>query len=123
MRPQDNPGINLDICCAELGRQLAALKDMEEKVINDALAVLEQQGPYAMFLYIRARHEKVAADFRHCCASFFSEIFGRGTAGQGDALEEMIKAIGESLDDLLFTRDLLRTALSYARYHLKARGG
>ncbi len=126
MRPQNNPGVNLDIRCAELGRQLAAIKDMEEKVINDALAVLEQQGPYAMFLYIMARYKErqkgkeIAAEFGRHFERFLGEIFGR-EAGQEDALG-IIKAIGEELDDLLFARDLIRAALSYARYHLKAQG-
>lgn len=31
---------------------------MEEKILNEALAVLEEQGPYAMFLYISARYKE-----------------------------------------------------------------
>jgi len=39
-----------------------------------------------------------------------------------DALD-IVKSVADELDALLFTRDLLRNALIYARFHLKARGG
>jgi hypothetical protein len=38
-----------------------------------------------------------------------------------DALNS-VKNLAKDLDTWLFARDLLRTALSYARYHLKATG-
>jgi len=118
---------NLDIQCAETGRQLAEIKDdkgkqIEEKVLNEALSVLEEQGPYAMFLYVRARHNKIASKFDENCKELLQKVFAERLVGQADVLG-IIKSMAESsLDDLLFARDLLRTALSYARYHLKATG-
>jgi len=118
---------NLDIQCAETGRQLAKIKDdkgkqIEEKVLNEALSVLEEQGPYAMFLYVRARHDKIAAAFDEACKNLLRSAFKDRLREQADVLG-IIKSLAEgSLDDLLFARDLLRTALSYARYHLKAKG-
>ena len=113
---------NLDIQCAELGRQLAGVSGVEEKIINAALTVLEDQGPYAMFLYLQARHSNVAGAISRQSLDFLKEIFANQLDGVNNVLEA-VKKLADNLDDLLFARDLLRTALSYARYHLKAKGG
>jgi hypothetical protein len=36
---------------------------------------------------------------------------------------DIAKSAADNLDTLLFARDLLRNALIYARFHLKAMGG
>jgi hypothetical protein len=118
---------NLDIRCAELGRQLAEIRDdrdkqIEEKVFNEALAVLEEQGPYAMFLYLQARHNKVANPISEKSLNFLKNIFS-DQLGEANNILDAVKRLAEDLDNLLFARDLLRMALSYARYHLKAKGG
>ena len=113
---------NLDIRCAELGRKIAQISSIEEKTINAALNVLEEQGPYAMFLYFQARHSNVADGVNTQALNFLRDIF-RNQLGDVNNILEAVRRLAENLDDLLFTRDLLRTALSYARYHLKAKGG
>lgn len=112
---------NLDIRCAELGRALATISGVEEKIINNALTVLEEQGPYSMFLYLKARHNNVAGDISAKSLKFLQDIFKHRLNNVKDVLEAT-KNLADSLDDLLFARDLLRTALSYARYYLKANG-
>ncbi len=113
---------NLDIRCAELGREIANTSDMDEKIINAALTVLEEQGPYAMFLYLQARHSNVANRINGAFLQFLRTIFGDKLNGANDTLNA-IQHLAEDLDNLLFARDLLRTALSYARYYLKAKSG
>jgi hypothetical protein len=113
---------SLDIQCAELGRELAEISGIDEKVFNQALAVLEEQGPYAMFLYLNARHSGVADRINEKSLEFLRRIFPGRLDGMNDILDA-VKTLAESLDDLLFARDLLRTVLSYARYQLKAKGG
>jgi len=113
---------NLDVQCAELGRKLAGISGIEEKTINAALAVLEEHGPYAMFLYLQARQSNVVTDINNKALNFLRGIFSDQVNGANNILEA-IKKPAENLDDLLFARHLLRMALSYARYHLKARGG
>jgi len=48
---------NLDLACAKLGQDLAELKvdgkPVKEEVFTAALGVLEEQGPYACFLYLK----------------------------------------------------------------------
>jgi hypothetical protein len=113
---------NLDIQCAELGRDLAEISGIDEKVFNQALAVLEEQGPYAMFLYLNARHSGVAGRINEKFLEFLRRIFPDRLDGMNGILDA-IKVLAESLDDLVFARELLRMAFSYGRYHLKAKGG
>ncbi len=111
---------NLDIRCVELGHQIANIKGMEEKILNDTLSVLEEQGPYAMFLYVKARHKDAANCIERQTLQFLREVFGDKISGEHSVLDA-VKKLAEDLDDLLLTRDLLRNALSYALYHVKAR--
>lgn len=121
MGPQANPNMNLDVCCASAGQRMANIREIDEKILNDALAVLEEQGPYAMFLYVKARHkEEVAGKFQQHSVELLKKVF-RDRIPEGDALE-VVRKLAENLDDLLFARDLLRSALIYARYHLRAKG-
>lgn len=119
---RDTQIAKLDIQCAELGRHLAGISGMEEKTINAAFAVLEEQGPYAMFLYLQARHSNVAGAFSQQSLKFLREVFPERLDGIDNILDA-VRRLADNLDDLLFARDLLRTALSYARYHLKVQGG
>jgi len=115
--------MNLDIQCAELGRKLADIPNMEEKILNAALTVLEEQGPYAMFLYLRARHSNVAKHINSDSLKFLQAVLNNKLNGVNGGVLEAVKRLAEDPDDLLFARDLLRMALSYARYHLKAKSG
>jgi len=114
---------NLDLKCAGLGRELAELrvkgKAVEEKVFTSALGVLEEQGPYACFLYLQAREDEAGKEIAKRGAQFLGEVLKLHTAG--DTPLESVQALARNLDDLLFARDLLRQAFVYARYHAKAR--
>lgn len=119
---QNRPTIsNLDVRCADLGRELAQIPGIEEKTLNAALAVLEEQGPYAMFLYIKAREKDVADQFTAKSVKFLQDVFPKFKDSQD--IFESLKGLAKDLDDLLFARELLRNALAYAQYHLKARKG
>lgn len=120
-----NAAINLDIRCAELGRNFAEIDRMDEKVLNDVLAVLEEQGPYAMFLYLKARHSDLSSQVERHCLGLLHEVFSnriQTTMGASTNVMKAVEKLAESLDDLLFVRDLLRNALGYARYYVKAKG-
>lgn len=114
---------NLDVRCAELGEKLAGLPGAEEKTITSALAVLEEQGLYAFFLFLHAKAKDGAAISR-ACAAFLERTPQSGPllGNKDEDLPDRLRALGQDLDKLLFARDLLHQALVYARYHLKARG-
>lgn len=155
---------NIDASCAEAGRRLSELdgkpKDIEN-TLTKAAGVLEEQGVYAMFLYLFAREDRkgvaelAALLERFCGVSAVSTIDdtlrglekklreARQNKTQGkskqkeqsseeNALRSKIRqeqgdffakvgALSKQLDELLFARDILHTALVYGRYHAKAR--
>jgi len=113
---------NLDILCAEKGRKLAEIDKMEERLLNAALSVLEEQGPYAMLLYLKARHGEIFNQAKKEFKALLREAVQLHADDQADVLA-MVSTLAGDLDNLLFTRDLFRNTLAYARYHLKAKGG
>ena len=117
---------NLDAACAELGRELGDARDKTakdtENSLTKALGVLEEQGVYALFLYLHAREKKLGRNFSEKLMEFLLNNVPGVWAGKSqnepfDALQELAK----DLDALLFARDLLCQVLVYARYHAKAR--
>jgi hypothetical protein len=112
---------NLDLACAALGRRLAEQQGVEEKLLNDALSVLEEQGVYAFFLFLEARGRRPGKSVSGVCADLLRNTpTGSPLLDTGDVWNAL-QQLGEDLDKLLFARDLLRQALVYARYHAKAR--
>lgn len=111
---------NLDLACAKLGEKLAegANKD-REKLLTDSLGVLQEQGVYAFFLFLKASKRGNPQELSDACASFLREQ--RLLNSNQNDLFGGLKTLAVRLDDLLFARDLLMQALVYARYHAKAR--
>jgi hypothetical protein len=104
---------NLDVPCMKLGQDLEA---QSEDAITKALGVLEEQGLYAFFLFLRVNGHSVILDK---CEKFLQDY--AGLAGQGDRYANL-RTLAENLDNLLLARDLLHQSLVYARYHAKAKG-
>lgn len=111
---------NVDLRCADLGKRLA--DQAPEKLLTDALAVLEEQGVYAFFLYLRARGKDAGSRVSDACGDFLRKtpqakpILGKE---QKDIFSGL-QTLAADLDGLLLARDLLRQGLVYGRYHVKA---
>jgi hypothetical protein len=113
---------NLDLECAKLGQRLAGEDGVDEKLLNDALAVLEEHGVYAFFLYLNARGGRGADRTSAMCTEFLRTVPGGSPLLDGGNLLDSLQKLSQNLGDLLFARDLLRQALVYGRYHVRARG-
>ncbi|OAT79300.1 hypothetical protein [Desulfotomaculum copahuensis] len=115
---------NIDFNCALLGQGLA--RECDAKLLTDALSVLQEQGLYAFFLYLKVCGKEPGQKMSDECVHFLERIpkdaplFSNGRNG---AVFQKLQKIAESIDDILFARDLLMQALVYARYHAKAKGG
>ncbi len=111
---------NLDLRCAELGTQIAGKAD--EKLLTDALAVLEEQGVHAFFLFLKARGKEAGGRVSDTCRDFLKRtpqakpLLG---AAQSDVFAAL-QVLANDLDGLLLARDLLRQGVVYGRYHAKA---
>ena len=112
---------NLDLACARTGQAIAEKPSKElEKLVTSALAVLEEQGVYALFLFLKTRGGKAAPTIEQKVREFLKTTPQRAPllSGDGDVFA-LLQSMSEDLDKLLLARDLLRQALVYARYHVR----
>lgn len=115
---------NLDLACAKAGQVIAAAPSKEiENLVTNALAVLEEQGLYALFLFLHAQTGQNTKTAEGICNHLFA--FLKKTPQQAPLLSDNIdiftflQQIAEDLDKLLLARDLVRQTLVYARYHAR----
>jgi len=113
---------NLDLRCAELGNKLAQPQGVDVTLLTKALAVLDEQGLYAFFLFLAADGKEPAKAVSTSCTEFLKKTpADNPLLGHGELWQELGRLAG-ALDSLLFARDLLRQALVYGRYHAKVHG-
>jgi hypothetical protein len=116
---------NLDLACAKVGKTIAEQPSKElENLITSALAVLEEQGIYALFLYLKAQGKDIGRTVSDNLHNFL-----KNTPQQSPLLSmdnndifAVLQKLGENLDNLLLARDLVRQSLVYARYHARVEG-
>lgn len=113
---------NLGVKCAETGSKLAQIKELDERLLNNALGVLQEQGLYACFLYLRAQGKRPATELSNELFEFSTISPLNLTASDSQVLNGIAR-LSENLDNLLFARELLFEVLTYARYHVKAKSG
>jgi hypothetical protein len=114
---------NLDVNCAELGRKLSVIDKVDEKLLGDSLSVLEEQGLYAFFLYLKAHGKEPGKEVIAKCHQFLRDnpvICQKLQSSKSDVFDS-VQELSQSIDDLIFARELLIQALVYARYHSKAK--
>ena len=116
---------NLDLCCAKFGRMLSTIDGVDEKLLQDSLSVLEEQGLYAFFLYLKAHGKEPGEKAMAECYKFFLDnpvIDQKFQVSTKNDVFDAVLELSQSIDDLIFARELLIQALIYARYHSKAKG-
>jgi hypothetical protein len=116
---------NLDLACAKAGKTIAENPSKElENLVTSALAVLEEQGVYALFLFLSSKEEISLCKKKISLCKKMYELL-KETPQQSPLLidrEDVWKSLqqmAEDLDKLLLARDLLRQTLIYARYHAR----
>lgn len=112
---------NLDLACAKVGKTIAERPSKElENLVTNALAVLEEQGVYALFLFLKTRGGSGAENVNQKIYEFL-----KVTPQQAPLLSDnadvftSLQQMAKDLDKLLLARDLVRQTLVYARYHAR----
>jgi hypothetical protein len=112
---------NLDLACAKVGKTIAERSSKEiENLVTSALAVLEEQGIYALFLFLKTRGGSGAENVNQKIYEFL-----KVTPQQAPLLSDnadvftSLQQMAKNLDKLLLARDLVRQTLVYARYHAR----
>ena len=112
---------NLDLACAKAGKTIAEQPPKGLKnLITSALAVLEEQGVYALFLYLKAHGKDIGKTVSEKLHDFLKKTPQRSPLLEDEVdILSALRKLGEDLDNLLLARDLLRQTLVYARYHAR----
>lgn len=110
---------NLDAQCAHYGFNLAE-KVKDDTLITKTLGVLQEQGVYAVFLYLTSKEKKENAA-KHLWRFLKDDSVGLLT-GDWDPNKwpENLHQLLNNIDDLFFARSLMEQMLIYARYHAKS---
>jgi len=124
--------LNLDYRCMEYGQKIGKISDSKlENNLRKALGVLQEDGVYAMFLWL----EKNANNVRKNLVEFFnkkdektkvklSNYFLNGEKEFHLDFDEFcndLREVAKDIDKLLFMKKLLERTLTYALYHAKAK--
>ncbi len=120
--------INLDFYCMQYGQKLGMMKkEQHENNIRDALAVLTEEGVYAMFVWLKS---KKLSEIRVGLRELMSEaeikkylLNGKEFDKKFDKFCENLQEIARDLDKLLFLKKILERTLTYALYHAKTEAG
>ena len=112
---------NLDLACAKVGKTIAERPSKElENLITSALAVLEEQGIYALFLFLKTRGGGGAENVNQKIYEFLKVTPQQAPLLSGNAdVFTSLQQMAKDLDKLLLARDLVRQTLVYARYHAR----
>lgn len=122
---------NLDYLCMEYGQKIPRDKD-SETLITKVLGVLQENGPYAMFLYLEEKRNKESTreTGNNCYNSLvgllnekeIKDFFGSAPP-DNSKLEQISKwliEVSKDIDRLFFLKKILEQTLVYARYYSKA---
>ncbi len=112
---------NLDLACAKVGKTIAERPSKElENLLTSALAVLEEQGIYALFLFLKTRGGSGAENVNQKIYEFLKVTPQQAPLLSANAdVFTSLQQMAKDLDNLLLARDLVRQALVYARYHAR----
>ncbi len=112
---------NLDLACAMAGKKIAAKPSKElENLVTNALAVLEEQGIYALFLFLKTRGGSGAENVSEKIYEFLKKTPQQAPLLSNNAdILSSLEQLAIDFDKLLLARDLVRQTLVYARYHAR----
>jgi len=117
----------LDRRCAEEAKEiLEKIKDADknkiENIITKSLGVLQEDGVYAFFIYLKASKDKNIANaiveesidlLKQC-----DGLLDKNT--NSDNILQSLLGLMSNIDKLFLAKELLERTLVYARYHAKA---
>lgn len=112
----------LDMKCAEFGNKIAIIHGNTDSFIQKSLGVLQEDGVYAFFLYMKAQKKPYANEMIKKAYEFLNqdEVLRSVFRTETDELKAVREKLANNLDHLLFAKELLERTLVYARYHAKA---
>lgn len=127
---------NLDALAAQAAQKIVLEKKIKDKpkeldiLATKVLGVLQENGPYAMALFLASRSRKVEQEIAEVIGDqlfsgdMFNALFGDGIRPPTDKMERMkflSEEIAPHLGRLLLLKQVWEQTLIYVRYGAKAR--
>ena len=114
---------NLDYKCMKYGQDIA--KQGDKNILRKSLGVLQEDGVYAMFLWLEDKdkerkirniltkllNDSEIKEFLLGASSTFEKEFNKFC--------ENLQKVAKDIDKLLFMKKILERTLTYALYHAK----
>jgi len=125
--------LNLDYKCMEYGQKISEISDSKlENNLRKALGVLQEDGIYAMFLWLeekdkskKIRKELInhinEGEIKKYLLKESENFNGEDFSKFCEKLREVAK--DKDIDKVLFMKKLLARTLTYALYHAKVKEG
>lgn len=112
--------LNLDYICMKHAQQISR----NERILRKALGVLEEDGVYAMFLWLeKNKKNNSPGDIRRELTDFLNDEELRGIFGvdkfrknSHEFVDDLLK-VASDLERLLLLKRILQRTLTYALYH------
>lgn len=116
--------INLDYICAKIGQNLVENeKDKKENTLRKALGILQEDGVYAMFLWLEKEDSKIRKKLNNLLNEneITSKLLSDSKSFPDDfkGFCEKLQEVAKDIDKLLFLKKILERTLTYALYHAK----
>ncbi len=118
---------NLDQLAAKYAQEVVQAGDTNiETTVTKALGVLQENGVYACFLYLRAKEKDNGKTVVKKMLCLLAELgFDEGKPADDAPVETILKHVSDKvtvdLERLLLAKETLEQMLIYARYGAKAR--
>ena len=115
--------LNLDYKCMEYGQKIG--KQGDENILRKSLGVLQEDGVYAMFLWIedKDKEKKIKEGVISLLNKPEIKKFLLGNSNifeqEFDKFCENLQEVAKDIDKLLFMKKILERTLTYALYHAK----
>ena len=113
--------INLDYICAKIGQNLIVKAD--ENIFRKALGILQEDGVYAMFLWLEKEDSKIRKKLNNLLNEneITSKLLSDSKSFPDDfkGFCEKLQEVAKDIDKLLFLKKILERTLTYALYHAK----
>lgn len=118
--------INLDYICIKTGQEIG--KETDKNILQKSLGVLQEDGVYAMFLWLEMKAKK--GNVRNKFVELFQNKLLKQYFGQFSNLTEkdfksfcdILAEIAKDIDKLLLMKKIIERTLTYAYYHAREEG-
>ena len=115
--------INLDYICAKTGQEIST--ESEENIFRKALGILQEDGVYAMFLWLEKEDNRVREVLNKELLNndeIKKQLIGDSSGFLNNDFKnfcEQLQKVSADIDKLFFLKKILERTLTFALYHSK----